>query len=310
MRISVVMALYNGAEYLTQQLESILGQTVPPDEVILSDDGSTDETVRIAKEFITRRGLSGRWRVFEQKKNLGYAENFYFAAGKAAGDVLFFSDQDDLWLPDKIERMLAVMEPRKDCCLLSTDYEPFADSENAQRIPADIRKRMPGDGSLERIALSPKNIYIGAIGCCMAVRRSFYEQAAKYRFAGWAQDDFLWKIAQAAGVSYLWHVNLVRHRIHGANTSTYGNYHERKKRLAHFYGMRKAAVRMLKAVGELPEPQIDDERTLRRHIRMLSLRIELMEKRKLRNAVLLLPYLGYYEKPRSYLIELLIALKK
>ena len=310
MKISVVMALYNGAAYLEEQLQSILSQTVRPDEVILSDDGSSDGTVELARDFIGRHGLSGRWKLFENTKNLGYAENFHRAAGFASGGLLFFADQDDLWLPDKIEKMLVVMEAHPDCVLLSTDYEPFSGGAEPPKVPAKVLRRMPGDGSLEKISLSAKNIYIGAIGCCMAVRREFYESASRFRFSGWAQDDFLWKLAQVAGGSYLWHVSLIRHRIHAGNTSTYGNYHDKGKRLAHFKTMRRAAARMLAMERDRGRDAGGRNRTiLIRHIRMLELRIGLMEKRALWNAVLLLPYLGYYEKPGSYLLELLLAVR-
>ena len=310
MKVSVVMALYNGEKYLGEQLQSILEQTVRPDEVVLSDDGSSDGTVGLAREFIARHGLSGSWRLSENPKNLGYAENFHRAAGNASGDVLFFADQDDLWLPDKLEKMLAVLAAHPDCAVLSTDYEPFCGGEEALRVPARVCRRMPGDGGLERIDLTPKHIYIGAIGCCMAVRREFYEKASAYRFRGWAQDDFLWKLAQTEEGLYLWHVNLVRHRIHVSNTSTYGNYHDKKKRLAHFQTMRRAAIRMLARVKDRGgDPGGGKMTVLRRHIRMLELRIALMEEHRLLNAVLLLPFLGYYERPRAYLLELLLALR-
>ncbi len=308
MKVSVVMAVYNGAEFLEEQLRSILDQTVQPDEVILTDDGSSDGTVGLARNFIDSHGLSGRWKVFENPKNLGYAENFHRAVGLASGEALFFADQDDLWLPDKIEKMLAVMEAHPDCVLLSTDYEPFSEGKESLKVPEKVLRRMPGDGSLEKSGLTPKHIYIGAIGCCMAVKRSFYEHAARYRFSGWAQDDFLWKLAQVADGSFLWHTNLVRHRIHGRNTSTYGNYHAREKRISHFKTMRRAAVRMLAMLKDC-HPDEKKEILLRRHIRMLELRIRLMEKRALWNAVLLLPYLGYYEKTGSWLLELFIAVR-
>ncbi len=306
-KVSVVMALYNGREYLEEQLDSLLGQTVLPDEVILMDDCSTDDTVPYVRDYIARHGLSGKWKLFENPENLGYADNFHKAILHATGEYIFLADQDDVWLPEKIGTMLSVMEANADCSLLCTDYTPFQSGEDAPAIPRKVLRKMPGDGTLVKVAPTPKSIYIGALGCCMCVKRSFYRQIARFRFPGWAQDDFLWKMGLLFGTSYLLHENLVRHRIHAHNTATYGNYHGIEKRLLHFYGMEKAAKRCYLVARE----RKDDRQALllARHLKMLQLRIEMMEEKKLWNTVMLLPYLGYYERSRSYFLEIYIVLR-
>jgi hypothetical protein len=97
---SVVVATYNGAEHITEQLASIAGQSLAPLEIIVSDDGSTDGTVERVREF---EALSPVPVVLlENRHQLGYPENFLRAAMRARGELIAFSDQDDVWLPEKL----------------------------------------------------------------------------------------------------------------------------------------------------------------------------------------------------------------
>lgn len=100
-RISVVMATFNGGRFIAPQLESILGQTLPPDEVVIVDDGSTDGTLDVARRLVGRANV----RIEVNATRLGPIGNFEKAMRLATGDLVFFADQDDEWLPEKIEVM-------------------------------------------------------------------------------------------------------------------------------------------------------------------------------------------------------------
>lgn len=102
MKNSVVMASYNGAKYIVTQLDSIKNQTMRPDEVIISDDGSTDDTLQIVKNYIAENHLSG-WKVINNKRERGFFNNFFNALGFATGDIIYLADQDDVWNLNKIE---------------------------------------------------------------------------------------------------------------------------------------------------------------------------------------------------------------
>jgi len=99
--ISVCMATFNGEKYIKEQINSILIQLDYKDELIISDDGSTDKTMEIIHKFDDKR-----IKLFENKNMHGYAHNFENALKQATGDYIFFSDQDDVWLPNKVEIML------------------------------------------------------------------------------------------------------------------------------------------------------------------------------------------------------------
>ena len=95
------MCTYNGQKYIVQQLESIKEQTVPVDEIIICDDCSTDQTVLIIKEYINNFSIP--IRLYVNHRNLGYTHNFEKAISLCCGDIIFLSDQDDIWLPHKVE---------------------------------------------------------------------------------------------------------------------------------------------------------------------------------------------------------------
>src|ERR1700741_8897 len=99
--ISVVMTTYNGERFLVQQIESILSQTLPPKEIIVCDDGSSDGTVNILEKY--RKSHSIIYHVNE--KRLGVVNNFKKAVSfTSPGNYVALSDQDDIWLPEKLER--------------------------------------------------------------------------------------------------------------------------------------------------------------------------------------------------------------
>lgn len=110
MKTSVVMCTYNGASHIYFQLKTINNQTRKPDEVIIQDDGSTDNTVNIIRKFIYDNSLQDLWKLYENPVNLGRKKNFMDAISKTTSDIIFLSDQDDIWDEKKIEIMSGVME--------------------------------------------------------------------------------------------------------------------------------------------------------------------------------------------------------
>jgi len=120
MKISVVMATYNGEQYLKEQIDSILSQTLAPQELIVCDDCSTDGTVAILEQYQQRRLLT----YIINEKRLGLIGNFKKAVALASQDnCVALSDQDDIWLPDKLMSSAALLEQMDNNvpCLVHTD---------------------------------------------------------------------------------------------------------------------------------------------------------------------------------------------
>ena len=103
--ISVCMATFNGGKYIEEQINSILVQLGGEDEIIISDDGSTDNTLEIIRKLD-----DDRIKLYQNNKLHGYAHNFENALIHASGDYIFFSDQDDVWLPNKVKTMLPYLQ--------------------------------------------------------------------------------------------------------------------------------------------------------------------------------------------------------
>ena len=101
MKISIAMCTYNGAEFLSAQLQSILTQSRPPDEIIICDDRSTDDTQSLLRKFAAESAIPINVHINDQ--NLGSVKNFERAICLCTGDVIALSDQDDVWRNDKLQ---------------------------------------------------------------------------------------------------------------------------------------------------------------------------------------------------------------
>src|SRR5262249_24400476 len=107
MRISVAMCTYNGAEFLRAQLQSIITQSRPPDEIVICDDRSTDDTQNLLERFASELPVPIKLHINDQ--NLGSVKNFERAINLCTGDVIALSDQDDVWRNDKLQRFETVL---------------------------------------------------------------------------------------------------------------------------------------------------------------------------------------------------------
>jgi glycosyltransferase involved in cell wall biosynthesis len=157
------MTSFNGVRYIDEQLESILVQLSDRDEVVLCDDASTDGT-RAAVESVRDPRLRADWNPV----NVGLFETLTRSLRRATGDVLFLADQDDIWRPGKVAKMMSVFESRPDVTLVLSDAEVI--DARGDRT-ADRYLNLPageGNGFLRALRSVVKNRYLGA---AMAFRR-------------------------------------------------------------------------------------------------------------------------------------------
>jgi len=106
-KFSVAMCTYNGTRFVREQLASIASQTRLPDELVVCDDRSTDATVECICEFA--RTAPFPVRIFENEKNIGSTKNFERAIELCEGDFIAVADQDDVWLPEKLQRLEEIL---------------------------------------------------------------------------------------------------------------------------------------------------------------------------------------------------------
>lgn len=139
--ISVVLCIYNGEDFLKEQIESILNQSWDTIELIISDDQSSDNTRNILQSYSTHPSI----RLFFQDKNLGPVKNVEFALKQAKGDLIAFSDQDDIWKPEKLETLFSAIENR---LLVYSDSELVDEKGNSlNKKLSDLRNMYSGTDS-------------------------------------------------------------------------------------------------------------------------------------------------------------------
>ena len=161
--VSIAMATYNGADYLQEQLDSFCAQTLLPDELVITDDGSTDDTLGIAERFAAAAPFSVR--VHRNAERLNYSRNFERAISLCRGDIIFLSDQDDVWFPEKIATVANEFAARPEMQVVVND-----------QILTDAALKHSGLtklGNLKRIGKTGDGLIEG---CSTAFRRSWGEK--------------------------------------------------------------------------------------------------------------------------------------
>lgn len=121
MKISIALCTYNGEKFLSEQLASYLSQSRLPDELVICDDRSTDKTVEILQDFAKTAPFEVK--LFVNEQNLGVTKNFEKAISLCTGEIIFLSDQDDVWLPEKLQIIENEFKKSPEISLIFTDAE-------------------------------------------------------------------------------------------------------------------------------------------------------------------------------------------
>jgi glycosyltransferase involved in cell wall biosynthesis len=215
--ISVVMCTFNGEKYLQEQLESILRQTRMPSEIIVSDDGSSDGTVALARGLLKGRS-DIRVVITTRKAPLGPAANFSSAMALATSPLVALADQDDVWHPKKLEILGRLLEQDATLLLVHSDAALVDESgrrrgslSRALAMTRPERRALRSGSALA--ALLRRNLVTGAT----AMVRSELLQDALPVPEGWVHDEWLAMIAALHhGVTFVGD-ELINYRQHGAN---------------------------------------------------------------------------------------------
>jgi glycosyltransferase involved in cell wall biosynthesis len=209
-KVSVVLCAHNGEKFVAQQIESILNQSISPDELIISDDCSSDSTVDIVNDFARKHPATVRF--FQGEKNLGFIKNFEKAISLAEGEVIFLSDQDDVWFDQKIEYMLQPFIDHKDVGLVYSDAVlTNSELEPTEHTLFDRRKSLVVDKARSASMLIKG---VGINGCTMAFRSTLKELVFPIG-KGWGHDHWIAFIAHAITAVTPVEKPLMYYRRHG-----------------------------------------------------------------------------------------------
>lgn len=220
--ISVCLASYNGGQYIKEQIISILNQLASEDELLISDDGSIDDTVAIVDSI-----FDSRIRLLESKGQLGIVKNFERVLLEAKGDYIFLCDQDDIWLAGKVHKCV---EALKKHLLVVTDCAVVNEDLNILH-PSFFQIRHSGAGIIKNIW---KNTYLG---CCMAFRKELLNICLPIPKRMPMHDMWLGLVAEADGNVLFIDEKLSLYRRHQsaasptASTSAYSIYEQVNFRL-------------------------------------------------------------------------------
>lgn len=202
-KISVCMATYNGGEFIEEQLLSILNQLGRQDELIISDDHSSDDTL---DKIIALQ--EPRIRLFTNPEKTGPVGNFEHALNQATGDVIFLSDQDDVWFPNKVTTQLGLLEGYD---LVVSDAAVIDEKGNVLH-PSFFKINYSGKGVIRNWV---NNSFMG---CCMAFNRKILEYVLPFPAHIAMHDSWIGLNASLVGKSHFLNQPLVYYRRHGRNT--------------------------------------------------------------------------------------------
>jgi glycosyltransferase involved in cell wall biosynthesis len=263
--ISVVLATFNGSKYIVKQIDSILAQTTLPEEIIICDDCSTDETVSLIKPYLKNKQI----KLFVNESRLGVFENFKKAASLANNNNwLVFGDQDDIWLPLKLSKLAAAMSILDDEITPSLVYSDLAVIDNNDNIMFlsfwERQKIKP-----EKIKLSTLLYGNVVTGCTMIINRPLADEFFLVDISDYFHDEWLGLIAYSFGNAKILNESLVLYRQHETNVTFSAEYKtlgfidsvkdvfkyliKKKKFLSHEFDIAKAFSS--KYQGKLSEKQ-------------------------------------------------------
>ena len=216
--VSIAMATLNGERFLGEQLASLANQTVPPAELVVHDDGSTDGTLDVLAAFA--RDSAFPVRVDRGARRLGFADAFLAAAGACSGELIALCDQDDVWLPEKLERCRAAFAGGDVLVAIhSTEVVDDRLVRTGQRYP-DVR----ADRVAPPLATDP---WLAVRGMSMVVdarllRLGDADERPPSHYLADApmhHDEWLYAVARSLGAVALIAEPLALYRQHGANVT-------------------------------------------------------------------------------------------
>lgn len=206
--ISVCMATYNGALYIERQLSSILKQLDIADEVIVVDDHSFDTTL----ELIEKMGDS-RVKVFRNESNMGVLKAFERAIRLASGEIIFLSDQDDIWYTEKVSSFLQIFDTRLEITLVLSDTKIINDADEVISGSFFKSRGAFSSGLFHNII---KNKHLG---CTMAFRQSMVDKFLPFQADIPQHDIWIGCVNSIYGKACFLNKPLMAYRRHQQNAS-------------------------------------------------------------------------------------------
>jgi glycosyltransferase involved in cell wall biosynthesis len=214
---SVALCTYNGSRFLREQLESIAAQTRIPDELVVCDDGSTDSTAQIVADFARQVPFPVHWHAHPTP--MGSTKNFEKAISLCDGDVINLSDQDDVWLPDRLHATESAFQSDAAAGAFFSDAEIVDDSLNAlgYRLWDIVRFGRAEQEDMRRGRAVPLLLRRNVVTGSTLAFRSEFRQLILPIPEGWVHDAWIAFLVGAAGKLVFASRPLIKYRQHSSN---------------------------------------------------------------------------------------------
>ncbi len=200
------MTVYNGEKYLQNQIDSFLKQTKLPDEIIIADDCSNDKTLEILKNYENNNKID--IKIYRNETNLGFTKNFENAISKSTGDLIFLSDQDDIWYKEKIETIIKKYKENPSVLLIIHD---------ADLVNQNLEKSKVSAISQVNSGFSNTDVFI--TGALTSFKKNLTKYFMPFPKDLLGHDGYIHFVARNLGVRMVIKDKLQMIRRHNTNTS-------------------------------------------------------------------------------------------
>lgn len=334
-QISVIVATYNGEKFIYDQLLSIKNQTLQPDEVLIFDDCSKDNTCELVSNFIIQNNLYN-WVLKINERNIGWKHNFINALCEAHGEIIFLCDQDDIWMPDKIESMSNIMLSNPAIELLAGNSRNFyTPSKNNAKVPFYslkqrkfylegiwngtnfiskinllMKNKKKDSGEIKRVIFDEGIFSMQRQGCVMAIRRNIIKKILPYWDPDCPHDTLLWFYAAANNSLYLYEKHVIEYRHHDFNTGfldTIGCGINAKSEINKIDTAQKQIIKLKQILIE--EPLIDKDfklQVIEKIEKYNNMRIDFLAGKSIKTGIKLMKQMKYVGK-RQIIFDWLLA---
>ena len=256
MKISIAMCTFNGAKYLQEQLDSFSHQTRLPDDLLVCDDGSTDNTIAILEQFKAK----AKFPVYIVKNpvNLGYAQNFSKVIELCQSDIIFLSDQDDMWLPEKLATVCEIFMEQPDTLCVIND-----------QIITDSELVSTGLTKLHHFRSIGMKYEYFVTGCCTAFRSSIKPLLLPIPVTSNTHDIWLHMVISEISEKHVLEKPLQLYRRHSNNASN---------------GIISSTIPVTNSMLRESKKMIDESNTLKDRVslfKVLAKRLKLINQQQL-----------------------------
>lgn len=316
--ISVAMAVYNSDKYIDEQLDSILNQTKLPDEIVITDDSDNNNTYNVIANYISKY-KNVKWIYQKNDERLGYCYNFFKAISLTSGDIVFLSDQDDIWELDKIEKMSDCIVKDNNIKCLCSKYRYIDKDGNV------IGKAHEYSTSISYILNSKTKMYfkldvkeyfkiLAFPGMCFAITRELVDELNlllnKVNREEIVYHDLVISfLAAKDNRFYIYNDVLCNYRMHGDNAIGVDEYNNKDKqdRVEWLENLIKSQRNILSYTSSLSETnkELDYKNYAHGVISFNIERVHCLKDKKLFSLMLKVFNLNKYLSSRSYLGDLI-----